>query len=244
MKPIEKLHYKANWSDGNNDGIHKINEIIDALTSQEECVCATPAPDCRLCNGTGKKESVPVEKFDVTSMDARVWAKEFMRIKKEHHDKWIDEALMIGWFANTIMAGYDEARRRYKPKPDKPVEKCTGHMGTFAVENGICQICGKESPDTPSEKDGLSNLILFHLQSGGWNLMSTYINSGDVADLAQAIHKYISDKLDGKKKNTCDAPFQDENGEVTSRCGGCFPCIYDQTIEEIHKALGLTGGKE
>jgi hypothetical protein len=42
----------------------------------------------------------------LTTMDARVWAKEFMRIfgrKKET----IDEELMVGWFANAIMKGYD-----------------------------------------------------------------------------------------------------------------------------------------
>jgi hypothetical protein len=55
-------------------------------------------------------------KFNSQSMDAQVWAKEFMRIYTEQIAKgnnlWIDEALMIGWFANAIMAGYDEANRR------------------------------------------------------------------------------------------------------------------------------------
>lgn len=48
------------------------------------------------------------------SMDAVVWAQKFMEYKKRmrwtHAD--IDESLMIGWFANAIMAGYDEATRR------------------------------------------------------------------------------------------------------------------------------------
>lgn len=48
------------------------------------------------------------------SMDAQVWAQKFMEYKKRmrwtHAD--IDESLMIGWFANAIMAGYDEATRR------------------------------------------------------------------------------------------------------------------------------------
>lgn len=46
------------------------------------------------------------KKFDCTSMDARVWAKEFMRLfnKKKFI---IDEDLMIAWFACAIMAGYD-----------------------------------------------------------------------------------------------------------------------------------------
>lgn len=48
------------------------------------------------------------------SMDAQVWAQQFVAHKKKN--KWknkdIDESLMIGWFANAIMAGYDEAVKR------------------------------------------------------------------------------------------------------------------------------------
>lgn len=48
------------------------------------------------------------------SMDAVVWAQKFMEYKKRmrwtHAD--IDESLMTSWFANAIMAGYDEASRR------------------------------------------------------------------------------------------------------------------------------------
>lgn len=49
-----------------------------------------------------------------TSIDAVVWAQKFMEYKKRmrwtHAD--IDENLMTTWFANAIMAGYDEATRR------------------------------------------------------------------------------------------------------------------------------------
>ena len=48
------------------------------------------------------------------SIDALVWAQKFMEYKKRmrwtHAD--IDESLMTTWFANAIMAGYDEATRR------------------------------------------------------------------------------------------------------------------------------------
>jgi len=53
------------------------------------------------------------EQFDSTSMDAVVWAKEFMRIYNDNYQadpgEWVDESLMIGWFSNAIMAGYDTA---------------------------------------------------------------------------------------------------------------------------------------
>lgn len=42
------------------------------------------------------------EKFDRTNMDARRWAKEFVRL-----NPGIDEDLMHTWFANAIMCGYD-----------------------------------------------------------------------------------------------------------------------------------------
>ena len=38
------------------------------------------------------------------TIDARDWAREFVRINGG------DEQLMIGWFANAIMAGYDYRR--------------------------------------------------------------------------------------------------------------------------------------
>jgi len=44
------------------------------------------------------------EEFDVHAFDARVWAKAFCDRFPGH-----DEGLMLGWFANAIMAGYDHA---------------------------------------------------------------------------------------------------------------------------------------
>lgn len=48
------------------------------------------------------------------TMDAAVWAEEFISRVKENPDLATDEGAMIGWFANAIMAGYDEARRKYE----------------------------------------------------------------------------------------------------------------------------------
>lgn len=57
------------------------------------------------------------------TMDAKVWAKEFMdRYLGVGHDPSmkIDEDTMLGWFANAIMAGYDTAQMRAAraPSPD------------------------------------------------------------------------------------------------------------------------------
>ena len=43
-----------------------------------------------------------------------MWAKEFMKIWQNEPIDIMDEDMMLGWFANAIMAGYDEARRKYE----------------------------------------------------------------------------------------------------------------------------------
>lgn len=45
------------------------------------------------------------------SFDARDWAKAFVETVREHPDVPLSEGAMIGWFANAIMRGYDEAGR-------------------------------------------------------------------------------------------------------------------------------------
>lgn len=42
-----------------------------------------------------------------STMDASIWAKEFMKIFKDLYKIDIDEEWMHGWFANAIMCGYD-----------------------------------------------------------------------------------------------------------------------------------------
>lgn len=42
-----------------------------------------------------------------SSMDATAWTSEYCRINPS-----ADYGMMLGWFANAIMAGYDEAMRR------------------------------------------------------------------------------------------------------------------------------------
>lgn len=54
------------------------------------------------------------------SFDARVWAQEFVKVVKKNPSISTDEGTMIGWFANAIMSGWDEAHRRLRP----PVESC------------------------------------------------------------------------------------------------------------------------
>jgi hypothetical protein len=43
----------------------------------------------------------------IGNTDATVWATEFVKLVKAKPSEFIDEGLMLGWFANAIMAGYD-----------------------------------------------------------------------------------------------------------------------------------------
>ncbi len=79
-----------------------------------------------FCDICGKP--IPAEKkeceFNLQSMDAVVWAKEFNRVLVSKGEQPWDEEFLVAWFANSIMAGYDEARRRYEIKPEpKPKDR-------------------------------------------------------------------------------------------------------------------------
>jgi len=44
------------------------------------------------------------------TMDGSVWAKDFME-RFGHRKDEIDESLMLSWFCNAIMVGWDHAKR-------------------------------------------------------------------------------------------------------------------------------------
>jgi hypothetical protein len=87
-------------------------------------------------------EEKPTE-FDVTSIDAVVWAKEFMRCYKKFGYE-VDKDTMRGWFASSIMAGFDEANRRNK-KDDKPSEFISLPRGM--AERYIRYVEAKDAPE-------------------------------------------------------------------------------------------------
>jgi hypothetical protein len=65
-------------------------------------------------------------------MDAKVWTDEFMATKARLGNKEFDHAMMLSWFANAIMAGFDEANRRAQRALDAEREK---------VKFGSCEVC-------------------------------------------------------------------------------------------------------
>ena len=94
-----------------------------------------------------KKHCVPPP-FDRSSTDAQVWAKEFMRIwtgKMQANVQEVDEALMIGWFANAMCAQMDADHRKHAHEKQQ-IENLTRenavlrHDSEKLNESGIVEI--------------------------------------------------------------------------------------------------------
>lgn len=105
-------------------------------------------------------------------IDAQKWAKEFMRIWSGRWSE-VDEGLMIGWFANAIMRGFDEGQRRLRkqhgcelpplaePKPSAPpapepmpcgICKGMGFYNTVYRDRIRCpNLCGDPNPILPTK---------------------------------------------------------------------------------------------
>jgi hypothetical protein len=64
-------------------------------------------------------EELPTNKELPFTIDARVWATEFVAIVQQSPDIPTDLETMTTWFANAIMAGYDEGVRRSHDKTIK-----------------------------------------------------------------------------------------------------------------------------
>ena len=47
----------------------------------------------------------------IGQFDAKIWAEEFVKTVKKKPKIAKDVGTMIGWFANAIMAGYDEGKK-------------------------------------------------------------------------------------------------------------------------------------
>ena len=90
------------------------------------------------------------------SIDAKVWAVEFMNLFGEKRDA-IDEGLMIGWFANAIMNGFDEATRRERKKLDRAKTALEPFSKVFEVLKGQKHIeyIWVQSHTDPSQNVGI-----------------------------------------------------------------------------------------
>ena len=94
----------------------------------------------------------PGQMLQRVGIDGRKWAIEFVETFANHPNIANDEATMTGWFANAIMAGWDEKARRDRKviddlhKPFKIYQEC-GHdhnevegVGLVVVED-VGEVC-------------------------------------------------------------------------------------------------------
>ena len=77
-------------------------------------------------------------------MDASRWAREFIKIFAGLHEGCeLDEGWIIGWFANAIMCGYDEANRRSQsqsqPKPEPGGEVANDNLAEVGQVLEMCR---------------------------------------------------------------------------------------------------------
>lgn len=79
------------------------------------------------------------------TMDARAWAKDFVNSAKRNTSIPFDEATMATWFANSLMAGYDEGQRRAMREVSRIAKEmtekiCCGPLAV-AMEPRRCKTC-------------------------------------------------------------------------------------------------------
>ena len=76
-------------------------------------------PLCPVCKAKLEQEH-EFELLKKMGTDGGKWAEEFIKLF-EHKKEKIDEGLMIGWFCNSIMAGYDKAKLEQAQKDEKKI---------------------------------------------------------------------------------------------------------------------------
>ena len=111
-------------------------------------------------------------------MDGTLWAQEFRQIAITLGYSDMDEGWLIGWFANAIMAGYDEAlRKAAKADNQQGDDTILDKLDTLVGE--AYQLAGWALADIPthpfpdSEAEKLLNLL-----------------SADIPDLLESLHKH------------------------------------------------------
>lgn len=121
--------------------------------------------------------SESLKPFNPSSIDAKEWAKEFVRLNSAS-----DEGTMLAWFASAIMAGFDEANRRNRPSPKATLDSFTNQhkeicSSAAPITDKPCHICGavKTNELVEALEDLIDTLHLHRIpeEQGCYTLVNT-----------------------------------------------------------------------
>lgn len=112
------------------EDVETVQVRMDQCTNSDSwnCKYCNKTATCKAINDTGN-HGTPVEPevsqptYDMSihsNPDAQAWAKFFMETIKFKSDLVIDESLMLGWFANAMMAMHDHIKQ-VEPEVSQPV---------------------------------------------------------------------------------------------------------------------------
>ena len=89
----------------------------------------------------------PGEFLQAVGMDGKLWTDAFMEMWGNRLSK-VDHGLMLGWFCNAIMAGYDEATRRDNKPVSVSLEKCAKGVraASCIIGNDYCERLCESNP--------------------------------------------------------------------------------------------------
>ena len=137
------------WRDNGDDGREMVCALaaFAAMRQAPRCVSQNQPDDtqvvlCEAGETQDQQAPVPVNASDMidqtttdlySTMYAVEWAREFLSMDFDQDD--IDEGLMIGWFANAIMCGYDHATWKHEKEQQAPVSDDVRDMIERLEEN-------------------------------------------------------------------------------------------------------------
>jgi hypothetical protein len=138
------------------------------------------------------------------TMDAQIWASEFVALHGG------DESLMLGWFANAIMVGFDEGQRRLKPTQQQVVDikskwKLAQSKYTQWKRTALCCETALKLANDRNERQ-----------------------TNRIRILERALQ--IAERVTGRERTKC--PYEDDNEE---RCVDCRPLQCPSLVPFVMK---------
>ena len=192
------------------------------------------------------------------TMDAKVWTDEFMATKARLGDEEFDHAMMLAWFANAIMAGFDEANRRAQRALDAEREKVkrlstcgTDHSTPWwqvKCEDLEAQLATLQAQlrqvEGQSKQQAEEAVIVFAKYTTLQQLVEALINSDTAKDHDKAWFALRATLA------AQDAPLTKEQRRIEDCCekphdckwGGIGGCGYDGRKHELRQVAPPHGG--